>query len=82
MTDLGKMKHFLGVEVKQENTGIFIHQQKYAEETLIRFSMDKCNNVGNHIIPWCRLTSNMNGKLVDAIKYKKKTGKPDVHACI
>jgi hypothetical protein len=30
MTDLGKMKYFLGIEVCQTQQGIFIHQQKYA----------------------------------------------------
>ncbi|PNX85541.1 copia-type polyprotein, partial [Trifolium pratense] len=29
MTDLGKMKYFLGVEVNQSEQGIFIHQHKY-----------------------------------------------------
>jgi hypothetical protein len=29
MTDLGKMKYFLGIEVIQSKQGIFIHQQKY-----------------------------------------------------
>lgn len=32
MTDLGKMKYFLGVEVKQISDGIFISQQKYVLE--------------------------------------------------
>ncbi|CAJ2642245.1 unnamed protein product [Trifolium pratense] len=31
MTDLGKMRYFLGVEVKQFDGGIFICQQKYME---------------------------------------------------
>jgi hypothetical protein len=30
MSDLGKMKYFLGVEVSQTEDGIFIHQSKYA----------------------------------------------------
>jgi hypothetical protein len=34
MTDLGKMKYFLGIEVVQNEQGIFICQQKYASEIL------------------------------------------------
>ena len=30
MTDLGLMKFFLGIEVKQSKNGIFISQSKYA----------------------------------------------------
>jgi hypothetical protein len=51
MTDLGKMRYFLGVEVEQCQKGIFIHQHKYASEILVRFGMDNCNKVCNPIIP-------------------------------
>ena len=30
MTDLGLLKYFLGIEVKQMHDGIFISQEKYA----------------------------------------------------
>lgn len=29
MTDLGRMRYFLGIEIKHDNDGIFIHKQKY-----------------------------------------------------
>ncbi|PNX79687.1 copia-type polyprotein, partial [Trifolium pratense] len=37
MTDLGKMKYFLGVEVIQSEKGKFINQHKYAVEILKKF---------------------------------------------
>ena len=37
MTDLGKMKYFLGVEVIQNEEGIFISQKKYEIDVLERF---------------------------------------------
>ena len=37
MTDLGKRRYFLGVEVKQSDEGIFISQHKYSSEILERF---------------------------------------------
>ena len=43
MSDLGKMKYFLGVEVIQDHHGIFINQMKYAHEVLERFGMLNSN---------------------------------------
>lgn len=39
MTDLGKMRYFLGVEVLQKEEGIYICQRKFAKEVLERFEM-------------------------------------------
>ena len=38
MTDLGLMKFFLGIEVQQSESGIFISQSKYASEVLKIFN--------------------------------------------
>ncbi|PNX88851.1 copia-type polyprotein, partial [Trifolium pratense] len=74
MTDLGKMRFFLGVEVKQFNEGIFICQQKYAKELLLRFKMDQCNKVCSPMVPGNKLIRDENGKLIDATNYRQMTG--------
>ncbi|MCH94322.1 copia-type polyprotein [Trifolium medium] len=74
MTDLGKMKYFLGIEVSQSNEGIFICQQKYAADILSRFGMDNCNKVCSPIVPGCRLVKNENGKASNARLYKQMVG--------
>jgi hypothetical protein len=74
MTDLGKMKYFLGIEVIQSEKGIFIHQQKYAAEILKRFGMESFNKVCNPIVPGCKLIKNENGKACDARQYKQMVG--------
>ncbi|KAI5316393.1 hypothetical protein L3X38_036100 [Prunus dulcis] len=51
MTDLGKIKYFLGIEVLQRPDGVFIGQRKYAQEVLNRFKMDQCNPVHNPVAP-------------------------------
>ena len=56
MTDLGKMRYFLGVEVFQNSKGIHLCQKKYANDVLNRFGMEKCNSVKNPIVPGTRLT--------------------------
>jgi hypothetical protein len=74
MTDLGKMRDFLGVEVSQGEHGIFISQQKYIKEILSRFGMEVCNMVCSPIVPGNRLTKDESGKSVDSTKYKQIVG--------
>ncbi|RVW42604.1 Retrovirus-related Pol polyprotein from transposon RE1 [Vitis vinifera] len=69
MTNLGKMKYFLGVEVLQNSEGIYISQRKYAKEVLKRFGMEESNSVKNPIVPGDRLTKNEGGVKVDATKF-------------
>ncbi|GAU16044.1 hypothetical protein TSUD_339150 [Trifolium subterraneum] len=74
MTDLGKMRFFLGVEVKQLDCGIFIYQQKYAKELLMRFHMEQCNTVCSPIVPGNKLTKDEGGKTVDVTNYRQVIG--------
>jgi hypothetical protein len=45
MTDLGEMSYFLGMEVQQNQLGIFVGQQKYAKEILKKFKMEDCKSM-------------------------------------
>jgi hypothetical protein len=45
MTNLGEMSYFLGMEVQQNQCGIFICQQKYAKEILKKFKMEECKSM-------------------------------------
>jgi hypothetical protein len=74
MTDLGKMKYFLGIEVTQSVDGIFIHQMRYANEILSKFGMENCNKVCSPIVPECKLVKNESGKASDARHYKQIVG--------
>eukprot|EP00253_Pinus_taeda_P009188 PITA_09188 len=40
-TDMGLLRYFLGIEVEQNGNGIFISQEKYANEILKRFNMQE-----------------------------------------
>jgi hypothetical protein len=73
MTDLGKMKFFLGVEVSQNAYGIHLCQKKYAREVLERFNMWNCNPVKNPIVPGTVL-SREGGENVDSTMYKQLVG--------
>lgn len=74
MTDLGKMKYFLGVEVKQCQDGIFICQRKYAKEVLVRFGMEESNSVKNPIVPGTKLHKDEGGERVDETMFKQLVG--------
>jgi len=75
MSDLGRMKYFLGVEVLQNSDGIFICQRKYAKEVLERFDMERSNPVKNPIVPGCKLSKHEGSAMnVDATEYKKSVG--------
>jgi hypothetical protein len=74
MTDLGKMKYFLGIEVTQSAGGIFICQKKYAREVLERFRMDDCTPVQVPIIPGTKLTRDGEGEKIDSTYYKQMIG--------
>lgn len=74
MSDLGKMRYFLGVEVVQNENGIYLSQKKYAKEVLDRFGMRESNPSKNPIVPGCKLTKDENGVKVDETEYKQVVG--------
>ena len=74
MTDLGKMRYFLGLEVLQISDGVFISQKKYALEVLKQFGMDKSNFVHNPIVPSFKLMKDEGGVKVDNTYYKQIVG--------
>lgn len=74
MTDLGRMKYFLGVEINQEKAGISMYQQKYAKEVLDRFNMWEFNGVKNPIVPGTVVTKVGMGDKVNDTMYKRLVG--------
>ena len=74
MSDLGKMRYFLGIEVLQFGEGIFISQRKYAMEILERFGMERSNEVQNPITPGSKIFKDENGVDVDVTYYKQLVG--------
>ena len=74
MSDLGRMKYFLGVEVVLGSEGIFISQRKYANEVLERFGMEQCNPVENLVVLGFKLGKDEVGTSVDATTYKQMVG--------
>jgi len=74
MSDLGKMRFFLGIEVLKGSDGIYICQKIYALEVLKRFGMMKSNLVNNPIVPGCKVNKDKDGIKVDETYYKQLVG--------
>jgi len=74
MSDLGKMKYFLGVEVQQSCEGIHLCQMKYAGEVLERFGMGSCNPVKNPIVLGTKLVKNSGEASINSTLFKQIIG--------
>lgn len=74
MTDLEKMRYFLGIEVMQRDDGIFICQKKYAAEVIERFGMKDYNPVSNPIVPGQKIGRDEAGEKVDPTLFKQMVG--------
>ena len=71
MSDLGKMRFFLGIEVLQKPDGIYICQRKYVLEILRRFGMMESNLVGSPIVSGFKMSKDEDGVFVDETYYKQ-----------
>lgn len=77
MSNLGKMKFFLDVQVDQSKYGIHLCQKKYTTKG----SASKIQYVKNHIVPGRRLTKHSNEKKVDAQAIQAACWQPSVSHC-
>ena len=69
MKDLGLMHYFLGLEVWQRPSEIFLSQGKYTVEILQRFEMD-CKSMATPMMINLKLLSDSSSDLVDLTIYK------------
>ena len=65
------MKFFLGIEVQQFESGIFISQSKYASEVLKRFNMSNCKTTPTPVITCLKLSKDDEGSTVDHTLFKR-----------
>ena len=57
MSMIGEMKFFLGLQIVQNNDGIFISQAKYLKDLLKIFGLEICKLVGTPMITSHKLSS-------------------------
>ncbi|KAI3735800.1 hypothetical protein L6452_15315 [Arctium lappa] len=74
MNLMGEMNFFLGLQVKQFSTGIFINQSKYIREILRKFQMENTKPIGTPMAPGTKIGTNPSGKAVDIRTYRGMIG--------
>ncbi|KAM1350470.1 hypothetical protein ACFX2F_004419 [Malus domestica] len=74
MTDIGLMAYYLGIEVKQNEEGIFISQESYTKEILKKFKMDDCKPISTPVECGVKLTKQDKVENVDPTFFKSLVG--------
>nr|GEV93131.1 uncharacterized mitochondrial protein AtMg00810-like [Tanacetum cinerariifolium] len=74
MSLMGEMKFFLGLQIHQSPSGIFINQAKYTLEILHKHSMNKGQSIGTPMATKPKLDADLSGNLVDQTDYRSKIG--------
>ncbi|KAD4585779.1 hypothetical protein E3N88_23380 [Mikania micrantha] len=74
MSSLGEMIFFLGLQVRQDSSGIVIHQGKYVDDILAKFKFDDCKAVNTPIATCPALTVDEDCQSVDHTWYRFMIG--------
>jgi len=74
MTDLGKMRFFLGIDDLQKPEGIFVCQRKYTKDVLKKFVVSESKHVQSPIVSGSKINKDMEGTTVDDTYFKQIVG--------
>ena len=61
---IGELNHFLGLQIHQQESGIFISQSKYAKNLVKKFGLESASSVRTPMSPNVRLTIDLLGKKI------------------
>lgn len=74
MSMMGKMKYFVGLQIKQLNNGIFINQSKYCKELLKMFDMDNYKEMATPMGSGTYIDQDESDVSIDITKYRGMIG--------
>nr|GEX34281.1 retrovirus-related Pol polyprotein from transposon TNT 1-94 [Tanacetum cinerariifolium] len=74
MSMMGEMTFFLGLQVNQSPSGIFINQSNYVNEILKKYGLNTCDIIGTPMDIKDKLDLKQIGTPVDATKYHSMIG--------
>ena len=56
MSMIGKLTHFLGLQIRQQDSGIFLSQSKYEKNLVKKFGLESTSSVRTPMNPNVKLT--------------------------
>ncbi|KAI3691366.1 hypothetical protein L2E82_49714 [Cichorium intybus] len=74
MKDLGPLSYFLGISVTRQDGGLFLSQEKYAQDILSRAKMDTCNPVQTPVDTSGKLSADSGDLIDDPTSYRSLAG--------
>lgn len=74
MKDLGRLSHFLGLELQYKEEVIILHQQAYCAKLLMKFGMLGCKPIETPIENNVKLSINQGEELSDPTMYRQIVG--------
>ena len=70
MSMIRELTHFLGLQIHQKDSGIFLSQSKYARNLVKKFGLESTSSVRTPMSPNVKLIVDLLGKSVDSSLYK------------
>ena len=74
MSMMEELKYFLGLQIKQNNEGIFINPTKYVKDLLKRFGIDNSKTKSTPMSTTIKLDKGEKGKKVNVKMYRDMIG--------
>ena len=74
MSMIRELTHFLGLQICQQDSGIFLSQSKYAKNLVKKFGLESASSVRTPISQNVKLTVDLLGKSVDPSLYRSMIG--------
>ncbi|PRQ37299.1 putative RNA-directed DNA polymerase [Rosa chinensis] len=74
MKDLGSLSYFLGINVQYKKKGIFLSQEKYAKELILKAGLESCKACSSPCLPHIQLLKSEGTLLDNPTLYRSLVG--------
>ena len=74
MSKIEELTHFLGLQIRQQDSDIFLSQSKYAKNLVKKFGLESINSVRTPMSPNVKLIMDLLSKRIDLSLYRSTIG--------